>query len=83
MGSVRLCLRTGIHPLNKILSLPIPYWAVDTWPGEPFLAKTAWKYVLLALQWARKYGLRVYLEIHTAPGSQNGTVPLSFRVSGK
>ncbi|KAK7685287.1 hypothetical protein QCA50_011650 [Cerrena zonata] len=52
--------------------LPIPYWAIDTWPGEPFLSKTAWKYVLLALQWARKYGLRMYLEIHTAPGSQNG-----------
>ncbi|KAI0079030.1 glycoside hydrolase [Panus rudis PR-1116 ss-1] len=52
--------------------LPVPYWAIETWPGEPFLAKTAWKYVLLALQWARKYGLRVYLELHTAPGSQNG-----------
>ena len=25
-----------------------------------------------ALKWARKYGLRVYLELHTAPGSQNG-----------
>ncbi|EMD31782.1 glycoside hydrolase family 5 protein, partial [Gelatoporia subvermispora B] len=54
------------------IRLPVPYWAVETWPGEPFLAKTAWNYVLLALQWARKYGLRVYLELHTAPGSQNG-----------
>ena len=44
----------------------------QTWPGEPFLARTAWDYVLLALQWARKYGLRVLLELHTAPGSQNG-----------
>ncbi|CAL1708174.1 unnamed protein product [Somion occarium] len=51
--------------------LPVPYWAIETWPGEPFLAKTAWKYVLLALQWARKYGLRVYLELHTAPGRYN------------
>ena len=25
-----------------------------------------------ALKWARKYGLRVYIELHTAPGSQNG-----------
>lgn len=23
--------------------IPIPYWAVDTWDGEPFLAKTSWK----------------------------------------
>ena len=25
-----------------------------------------------ALSWARKYGLRVNLDLHTAPGSQNG-----------
>ena len=54
------------------IRLPVPYWAIETWPGEPFLAKTAWNYVLLALEWARKYGLRVYLELHTVPGSQNG-----------
>lgn len=54
------------------MRLPIPYWAIETWPGEPFLAKTAWNYVLLALKWARKYGLRMYAELHTVPGSQNG-----------
>ena len=54
------------------IRLPIPYWAIETWPGEPFLAKTAWKYVLLAFKWARKYGLRVLLDLHTIPGSQNG-----------
>lgn len=52
--------------------LPVPYWAIEVWPGEPFLAKTAWTYALKALKWARKYGLRVLLELHTAPGSQNG-----------
>lgn len=25
------------------IRLPIPYWAIDTWEGEPFLAKTSWK----------------------------------------
>ncbi|KAH9936894.1 glycoside hydrolase [Epithele typhae] len=54
------------------IRLPVPYWAIETWPGEPFLAKAAWKYVLNAFEWARKYGLRIYLELHTAPGSQNG-----------
>lgn len=24
------------------------------------------------LEWARKYGLRVELDLHTVPGSQNG-----------
>ena len=54
------------------IRLPVPYWAIETWPGEPYLANTAWTYALKALKWARKYGLRVYIELHTAPGSQNG-----------
>ncbi|KAL0572392.1 hypothetical protein V5O48_009570 [Marasmius crinis-equi] len=54
------------------IRLPIPFWAIDTWPGEPFLAQTSWKYILRLLGWARKYGLRVNLDLHTIPGSQNG-----------
>ena len=53
--------------------LPIPFWAIDVWEGEPFLPRTCWKYILRAFQWARKYGLRVVIDLHTAPGSQNGT----------
>ncbi len=30
------------------------------------------RYILKVLQWARKYGLRVELDLHTVPGSQNG-----------
>ncbi len=52
--------------------LPVPYWVIETWDDEPFLAKTAWNYVLLVFKWACKYGLRVFLELHTVPGSQNG-----------
>jgi len=29
-------------------------------------------YVLKAFEWARKYGLRINLDLHTIPGSQNG-----------
>ncbi|PFH50439.1 glycoside hydrolase family 5 protein [Amanita thiersii Skay4041] len=54
------------------IRLPIPYWAIETWPGEPFLEGTCWKYILRLLGWARKYGLRVKLDLHTIPGSQNG-----------
>jgi glucan 1,3-beta-glucosidase len=25
------------------IRLPIPYWAINTWPGEPFLAQVSWK----------------------------------------
>ncbi|KAK1221389.1 hypothetical protein PQX77_015796 [Marasmius sp. AFHP31] len=56
--------------LNYI-RLPIPYWAVETHSNEPFLPNVAWKYVLKAIQWSRKYGLRINLDLHTVPGSQN------------
>jgi aryl-phospho-beta-D-glucosidase BglC (GH1 family) len=54
------------------IRLPIPFWAIETWPGEPFLARTSWTYILKVLGWARKYGIRVNLDLHTIPGSQNG-----------
>ncbi|KAJ3535923.1 hypothetical protein NMY22_g6264 [Coprinellus aureogranulatus] len=54
------------------LRIPIGYWAIDTWPGEPFLPKTSWTYFLRTIEWARKYGLRVVVDLHAVPGSQNG-----------
>ena len=56
--------------------IPIPFWAIDVWEGEPFLPRTCWKYILRAFQWARKYGLRVAIDLHSAPGSQNGASDL-------
>ncbi|ESK92044.1 glycoside hydrolase family 5 protein [Moniliophthora roreri MCA 2997] len=52
--------------------IPLPYWAIDVRENEPFLPKTAWKYFLKAIGWARKYGLRINLDLHAVPGSQNG-----------
>ncbi|KAI0039236.1 glycoside hydrolase family 5 protein [Auriscalpium vulgare] len=54
------------------IRLPVPFWAIETWQGEPFLAKVCWKYILRIFGWARKYGLRIYLDLHAVPGSQNG-----------
>ncbi|KAF9555816.1 glycoside hydrolase family 5 protein [Agrocybe pediades] len=56
----------------NFIRIPIPFWAIETWEGEPYLAKTSWKYFLRVLDWARKYGLRVCLDLHAVPGSQNG-----------
>ncbi|KAH8822761.1 glycoside hydrolase family 5 protein [Flagelloscypha sp. PMI_526] len=56
----------------NFLRIPIPFWAIETWDGEPYLAKVSWKYILRVIEWARKYGLRVSLDLHTVPGSQNG-----------
>ncbi|KAJ6502951.1 glycoside hydrolase family 5 protein [Mycena vitilis] len=63
--------------------VPVPFWAVSTWSdvgtdetgaavAEPFLEGVCWKYIVRLLGWARKYGIRVNLDLHTAPGSQNG-----------
>ncbi|KAF9234820.1 glycoside hydrolase family 5 protein [Melanogaster broomeanus] len=54
------------------IRLPIPFWAIEKWDFEPFLEKVSWPYILRLLQWARKYGIRVNLDLHTIPGSQNG-----------
>ncbi len=52
--------------------LPIGFWALETYANEPFLEGVAWEYVLKAIKWARKYGLRINLDLHAVPGSQNG-----------
>ena len=52
--------------------IPIPYWIVEVQAGEPFLANVGWTYLLKAIEWARKYGLRINLDLHAVPGSQNG-----------
>ena len=45
---------------------------IDTVENEPFLQGVGWQYFLRALEWCRKYGLRVNLDLHAVPGSQNG-----------
>ncbi|KAH7107767.1 glycoside hydrolase [Auriculariales sp. MPI-PUGE-AT-0066] len=54
------------------IRLPIAFWAIETYADEPYLAKESWQWVLKALAWARKYGLRVNFDLHAVPGSQNG-----------
>ncbi|KAJ6134962.1 hypothetical protein N7512_000122 [Penicillium capsulatum] len=52
--------------------IPYPYWAVTTYEGDPYVAKISWRYLLRAIEWCRKYGIRVKLDLHGVPGSQNG-----------
>ncbi|KIW01817.1 uncharacterized protein PV09_06670 [Verruconis gallopava] len=52
--------------------IPYSYWAVRTYDGDPYVANVSWRYLLRAIEWARKYGLRVSLDLHAVPGSQNG-----------
>ena len=52
--------------------IPYPYWAVTIYSGDPYVANVSWRYLLRGLEWARKYGIRVNLDLHALPGSQNG-----------
>ncbi|KAL5490260.1 hypothetical protein ACEPAI_5093 [Sanghuangporus weigelae] len=56
----------------NFVRIPLPYWAIETRGDEPFLEKTCWTYFLKAIEWARKYGIRINLDLHALPGSQNG-----------
>ena len=48
--------------------LPLAFWAIEVWEGEPFLEGVSWTYFLKAIQWARKYGIRINLDFHAVPG---------------
>ena len=52
--------------------IPFSYWAITTYPGDPYVPKISWRYLLRGIEYARKYGLRVNLDLHAVPGSQNG-----------
>ena len=52
--------------------IPFSYWAVTTYPGDPYVKAISWRYLLRAIEYARENGLRVNLDLHAVPGSQNG-----------
>ncbi|KAJ7711488.1 exo-beta-1,3-glucanase [Mycena metata] len=78
--------KTFIASLNWV-RIPIGFWAIEAINDEPFLVGTSWTYFLKAqvlpsgskrclhthrIQWARKYGIRIFMDLHALPGSQNG-----------
>ncbi|KAL4892177.1 putative glucan 1,3-beta-glucosidase A [Aspergillus ambiguus] len=57
--------------------IPVGYWAVESLPGDPYVDGQL-EYLDRAIEWAGAAGLKVIVDLHTAPGSQNG-----FDNSGK
>ncbi|CAL8088170.1 unnamed protein product [Orchesella dallaii] len=51
--------------------IPVGYWAFDIKQGEPWVSGS-WDYVVKAVGWCKKYGVKVMIDLHGAPGSQNG-----------
>lgn len=56
--------------LNHV-RIPIGYWALVAIPNDPYVQGQL-SYVDQAIDWARKNNLKVLLDLHGAPGSQNG-----------
>lgn len=58
--------------LNHV-RIPIGFWALGNMePEEPYVPDLSLDFLLQGLKWAAQYGLRVMVELHAAPGSQNG-----------
>ncbi|KAJ4377549.1 hypothetical protein N0V83_000374 [Neocucurbitaria cava] len=51
---------------------PFGYWIVQTYDGDPYISQISWRYLLRGIEYCRQNGLRVNLDLHGAPGSQNG-----------
>lgn len=51
--------------------IPIGYWAYMLVDGEPYTQGAA-QYLDAAIDWARVLGLKIWIDLHGAPGSQNG-----------
>jgi glucan 1,3-beta-glucosidase len=51
---------------------PFGYWIVQTYDGDPYIPQISWRYLLRGIEYCRQNGLRVNLDLHGAPGSQNG-----------
>ncbi|KAF9454195.1 glycoside hydrolase family 5 protein [Macrolepiota fuliginosa MF-IS2] len=56
--------------LNHV-RIPIGYWAFDVASGEPY-HQGQLPYLQKAVTWAQNHGLKVIVDLHGAPGSQNG-----------
>jgi len=54
----------------QAVRLPVGYWLFGDYP--PFDATVG--YVDKAFRWAAKYNLKILLDVHAVPGSQNGKV---------
>lgn len=55
----------------NMVRIPIGYWAFELQDNDPY-AQGQQAYLDKALGWAEKNGLKVWIDLHGAPGSQNG-----------
>lgn len=58
------------YGLNHV-RLPFGFWAIKKEDWEPYPVGS-YPYVKKAVEWCKKHGLKVMLDIHGVPFSQNG-----------
>jgi aryl-phospho-beta-D-glucosidase BglC (GH1 family) len=56
----------------ECFSLPIGYWSVPTNASVAPYVPGAWPYIQRAVGWARQHNVHTIVDLHGAPGSQNG-----------
>ncbi|KAG7195765.1 exo-1,3-beta-glucanase [Scheffersomyces spartinae] len=56
--------------LNAV-RIPIGYWAFKKLDSDPYVQGQE-EYLDKAIEWSRNAGLKVWIDLHGAPGSQNG-----------
>lgn len=54
----------------NIVRIPVGFWAYDTF-GTAYVSGAA-VYIDAAIDWSRSLGLKIIIDLHGAPGSQNG-----------
>jgi glucan 1,3-beta-glucosidase len=65
-------IQTLQHSGVTHIRVPVPHYMMgDILPEEPWI-DGQWLYFVRFVGWARQYGLQVWIDLHTAPGSQNG-----------
>ena len=55
----------------NLVRIPIGYWAFQKYDQDPYIMG-AQQYLDQAITWARATGLKVWIDLHGAPRSQNG-----------
>ncbi|EGV64661.1 exo-1,3-beta-glucanase [Yamadazyma tenuis ATCC 10573] len=68
------------YGLNMV-RIPIGYWAFQRLDSDPYVAGAA-EYLDKAISWAYKNDLKVWVDLHGVPGSQNGFDNSGYRDIG-
>ena len=58
------------HGINMV-RIPVGYWSVSPLDEEPYI-QGAYEYLDKAIGWAGNHDIKVLIDLHGAPGSQNG-----------